>query len=457
MKKILLSLALVSIVGLSKAQAPTWVSKTTGAPALHFAQVVKAVDANTIWFSDGKATAATDLGRYIGLSTDGGNTWSNKLVSGPPAAATIGDMHPISATTAWIVSSGAGSQNGIWKSTNAGTTWTKQATASFNTTGIVGPSFANVVHFWDENNGFAAGDPFGTTAANLKFEMYTTSNGGTNWTNITAAPVPLDGAEFGYTSKITVQGNSIWLGTDLGRVLYSSNRGTSWQAFDTPAVDFGGVTVTGFTADVAFKDSTNGLLISNEDGIALLFSSSNSGSSWTPITPTGTFYASNIAYVPGTANTYVTSGFTNGSSFTIDGGQTWTEIQGSDPAIGKYYGSLDFINATTGFSGGMSQAQVDGVPVPAFSVLSGSVALSVSDVNSNKTKLTAFPNPAVEVVTLKSSKDIKEVAIIDLSGKVVKREKSNGQVNVSNLAKGTYVAQAIYADGSVENTKVIKK
>lgn len=105
----------------------------------------------------------------------------------------------------------------------------------------------------------------------------------------------------------------------------------------------------------------------------------------------------------------------------------------------------------------MSQAQVDGVPVPAFSVLSGSVTLGVSDVNSNKTKLTAFPNPAVDVVTLKSSKDIKEVAIIDLSGKVIKREKSNGQVNVSNLAKGTYLAQAIYADGSIETTKVIKK
>lgn len=82
MKKILFSLALVSIAGLSKAQAPTWVSKTTSAPALHFAQVVKAVNASTIWFSDGKATAATDQGRYIGLSTDGGNTWANKLVSG---------------------------------------------------------------------------------------------------------------------------------------------------------------------------------------------------------------------------------------------------------------------------------------------------------------------------------------------------------------------------------------
>ncbi|GGG46352.1 putative secreted protein (Por secretion system target) [Epilithonimonas arachidiradicis] len=455
MKKILFSLALISITGLAQAQTPTWVTKTTGAPALHFATNVKAVDANTIWFSDTASSSATDTGRYIGLSTDGGNTWTNKLVTGPVAAATIGDMHPISATTAWIVSSGSGSQNGIWKSTNAGTSWTKQTTASFNT----GVSFANVVHFWDENVGFAAGDPF-QSGANQRFEMYTTTNGGTTWTNIPAgtAPAPLNGAEFGYTNKITVQGNNIWLGTDLGRVLYSPNRGASWQAFQTPAVDFGGVTVSGFTADVAFRDSTNGLLASDEDGVSLLYSTTDSGANWTPITPNGPFYANNIVYVPGTANTYVSSGYDLGSSYSTDGGLNWTEI-GNDPTYEKYFGSLSFISPTVGFTGGVSQAQstATGLPFPSFSVLSGDLTLAVSDVNVNKTKLTAFPNPAVDVVNLKSSKDIKEIAIIDLSGKVVKREKSNGQVNVSNLAKGTYVAQAIYTDGSVENTKVIKK
>lgn len=455
MKKILFSLALISTVGLANAQSPTWVPKTTGAPSLHYVNVLKAVDANTLWFSDGKASAATDLNNYIGLSLDGGNTWDNKLISGPTSGATIGDMHPVSATTAWIVSSGSGSQNGIWKTTNSGNTWTKQVTAPFSTA----ISFANQVYFWDENNGFCAGDPFGA-GPNVRFEMYRTTNGGTNWTNVPVgtAPVPLNGTEFGYTSKITVQGDNIWLGTDVGRLLYSPDRGASWQAFQTPVVDFGGVTTEGFTADVAFKDTNNGLMVENQDGIGILYTSSDKGATWTDITPVGAFYASNIAYVPGTANTYVTSGYTDGSSFTTDGGQSWTEIPGSDPAMGKYFGSLAFINDTTGFAGGMSQAQIDNVPIPAFNILSGKLeSLAVSDVNANKAKLSAYPNPAVDVVTLKSSKDIKEIAIIDLSGKIVKREKSNGQVNVSNLAKGTYIAQAVYADGSVENTKVIKK
>jgi len=460
MKKLLFSLALVSLSGLAHAQTPTWVTKTTGAPALHYANVLKAVDANTIWFADSKATAATDTGRYIGLSTDGGNTWANKLVNGPGSTATVGDIHPISATTAWIITcppaGGAASLNGVWKTTDAGTTWTKQTTASYSTS----ISFSNIVHFWDANNGFTAGDPFGT-GANKRFEMYTTTNGGTTWTNIPAgtAPAPKNGEEYGYTSKITVVGDNMWLGTDVGRILYSPNRGASWQAFQTDVVDFGGVTVDGFTADVAFKDTNNGLMVENQSGVGILRSSSDKGATWTEITPTGTFYASSIAYVPGTANTYVTTGVDEGTSYTTDGGLTWTEIENADPTIGKYYTTLDFISPTVGFAGGVSQAvsTSTNMPFPSFSVLSGNLNLGVSDVNANKTKLTAFPNPAVDVVNLKSSKDIKEVAIIDLSGKIVKREKSNGQVNVSNLAKGTYVAQAVYVDGSVENTKVIKK
>lgn len=455
MKKILFSLALVSIAGLTKAQTPTWVAKTTGAPALHFVSILKAVDANTLWFSDTKSTSATDTGRYIGISTDGGNTWTNKLVTAPSASATIGDIHPISSTTAWLISSGSGSQNGVWKSTDAGSTWTKQTTASYSTS----ISFANVVHFWDANVGFTAGDPF-QAGSNQRFEMYTTTNGGTTWTNLPVgvAPAPLNGNEYGYTSKITVQGDNIWLGTDVGRLLYSPNRGASWQAFQTPVVDFGGVTTEGFTADVAFKDTNNGLMVEDQDGIGVLWTSSDKGQTWTDVIPNGTFYPNNIAYVPGTANTYVTSGFDAGSSYSTDGGLNWIEI-GSDPTLEKYFGSLAFISPTVGFAGGVSGAQstTSGLPFPAFSVLSGNLNLAVSDVNANKAKLTAYPNPAVDVVTFKSSKDIKEVAIIDLSGKIVKREKTNSQINVSNLAKGTYVAQAIYADGSVENTKVIKK
>lgn len=459
MKKALFSLALVSIVNFSKAQTPAWTTKTTGAPALHFVNVLKAVDANNLWFSDTAASAATDTGKYIGLSTDGGTTWTNKVVTGPAAGgATIGDIHPVSASTAWIITcppaGGTASQNGVWKTTDAGSTWTKQTSAAFSTA----ISFANVVYFWDANNGFAAGDPFGT-GANKRFEMYTTTNGGTNWTNLGTgvAPAPLNGEEYGYTSKITVVGDNIWLGTDLGRLLYSPNRGGSWQAFQTQVVDFGGVTVTDFTADMAFKDANNGLIVEDQAGVGILYSTADKGATTSIITPNGAFYPNNIAYVPGTANTYVTSGFSDGSSYSNDGGLNWTEIASDPETPGKYYGSLQFLSPTVGFSGGASQAAIGGLNLPSFSVLSGSVNLAVAEANANKLKLSVFPNPVSEVLNLKSDKEITGVTVIDLSGKIIKREKGASQINVSNLAKGTYVVQAAYKNGSVENTKFIKK
>ena len=457
MKKVLFSLSLIGLSLLSNAQ--TWQGIETAAPALHFPSVVKMVDANTIWFSDSKATAATDTGRYIGVSTDGGATWSNKLITAPAAAATIGDIHPVSATTAYMVSSGTGSQNGIWKTTDSGTTWTKQTSASYSTTTSSAASFANVVYFWDANNGFTAGDPIGPLATR-KFEMYSTTNGGTNWTAISSAPAPLGGAEFGYTSKITVSGNNIWLGTDIGRLLYSPNRGTSWQAFQTPAVDFGGVTTADNVASVAFKDSTNGLLITYDyvvegSEIAILYSTSDSGQTWEPVENTGTFYPSDIVYVPGTPNTYVTSG-SDGSSYSTDGGLTWTDIA-YDPTTSPYKGSLAFLNSTTGFAGGFSQTMIDSLPIAGIYKFNGDLSLAVSDANASKAKLVAYPNPATDVVKLKSAKEIKSVNILDLSGKVVKTVKTTSEVNVSSLNKGVYILQASYKDGSFENTKVIKK
>ena len=46
---------------------------------------------------------------------------------------------------------------------------------------------------------------------------------------------------------------------------------------------------------------------------------------------------------------------------------------------------------------------------------------------------------------------------MDLSGKRVKAVQTKGEVNVSSLTKGTYILQVLYTNGSVENTKWIKK
>lgn len=74
-----------------------------------------------------------------------------------------------------------------------------------------------------------------------------------------------------------------------------------------------------------------------------------------------------------------------------------------------------------------------------------------------KSTLKVFPNPAVDVVNVSSKEEIKAVSIMDLSGKEVKAVQTKGEVNVSSLTKGTYILQVLYTNGSVENTKLIKK
>ena len=449
MKKLLLTLSLATLPFAANAQS--WQAITTNAPSLHFVNNIRMVDANTIWFSDQAATSATDQGAYIGRSVDGGATWTN--IAPAIAGAGIGDISAISASTAYIVTfppaaSDPAALNGVWKTTDGGATWVEQRTAAYSNAN----SFANIVHFWDANVGITAGDPI-----NGKFEIYNTTNGGTTWTLNAGAPAPAAG-EYGYTGKRAVSGNTIWYGTNQGRLLRSNDKGVTWGIYSTPAVDFGTAANNG---DFSFKDSQNGLLLISETVNSVetvtLWTTSDGGQSWIDLTPSGNFYGGDIEYVPGTANMYVTSG-SEGASYSKDGGQTWTDIV-NPSANPTYKGNTTFLSSSVGFAGGISGAQETSTQLPYGGIykLVGDLALAVNDTAVKKNSLVAYPNPATDIVNLKAGKEIKAVTIIDASGKVAKRQETSSTVDVSKLSKGVYILQAAYKDGSFENTKVIKK
>lgn len=447
MKKLLLSLGVLTMGSVFYAQqAPGWDGYATDAPGLHYPYAMSVVNDNVVWFADHALTSATDKSKLTTLSTNGGLTWTSKAIVGPAVSSTVGDFVAVSANTAWMISSGSGAQNGVWKTTDSGTSWTKQTTAAF---GGNSESFANIVYFWDENEGFSAGDP--TTANGGRFEIYRTVNGGTNWTKLNTAPLA-DG-DFGYTHLRWVLGNNVWMGTDVGNILYSPDKGVTWQRFVSPALDFGGVTVAGSFAQLAFKDASNGLLLTNDTGAVGLYRTSDSGANWEPIDPIGNFYGGDIAHVPGTVNTYVSSSG-DGASYSLDGGENWVDMEfpaGEAP----YGGTIQFTSPTIGYMGGMSQAAIDGIPVSAMYKFRGQF-LAVSDVNASKAKLTIANNPVGDKVELKSTKEIVTATVIDMAGKAIKRENA-ASFNVSNLSKGTYIIQVQYKDGSFENTKMIKK
>ena len=452
MKKLLLSgFALLAIT----AQAQSWAPQATNFPANFGVDEIAIVDANTVWTFAYDGSGGGTYPKIVSRTLNGGTTWTATNVAGLPANALISDIAAIDGNTAWIVTAPSANPvtaNGIWKTVNGGTTWTRQnATGQYTSAA----SFANHVHFWDANNGWTSGDPVAG-----KFEMFKTSNGGTTWTAVPGALAPESEDEFTYVGVKKVVGDNIWVGTSTGRVLRSNDRGTTWAGSSSPALDFGGVITAGSSAKFAFKDKDNGILITVDDNtFAGIYSTSNGGANWEILDTTGVWFYGDIAHVPGTANTYVSTGINSaaeqgtGSSYSTDGGATWTIIDNIPGIEGGQRGAVDFLNSTTGWAGYFSDGPGGAAGIFKFV---GDLSLAVSN-TAVKSALKVYPNPAVDMVTVSSNKEVKSVNIIDLSGKQVKSFKGGNQINVSSLVKGTYILQVSYGNGAVENTKLIKK
>ena len=73
-----------------------------------------------------------------------------------------------------------------------------------------------------------------------------------------------------------------------------------------------------------------------------------------------------------------------------------------------------------------------------------------------KINMSIFPNPANDVIAIKSDGiEIEKVAILDINGKLIMSHSKNfDQINVENLTKGTYILQVNNANNS---TKFIKQ
>ena len=85
---------------------------------------------------------------------------------------------------------------------------------------------------------------------------------------------------------------------------------------------------------------------------------------------------------------------------------------------------------------------------------------SVPDINTTKSsKVSFFPNPAVESITIESSDNIKSIYIVDLKGQVVYtlNEVSNKQViNITDLNSGMYFIKYYVNDTSYTEKLIIK-
>ena len=163
--------------------------------------------------------------------------------------------------------------------------------------------------------------------------------------------------------------------------------------------------------------------------------------------------AGSYSYIPGTQVIVKTSANTSspGSAYSEDNGATWTVFGAAEQR-----GTVEFINGTTGWSGGFSTDQNTG----GIFKFNGNLTLATNDVAATK-KFTASPNPTSGMLTLSSDNaSISEVFVIDMLGKQVMNASfdsvNTASINMSNLNAGVYIVSAKDASGKVEVMRVVK-
>lgn len=86
-------------------------------------------------------------------------------------------------------------------------------------------------------------------------------------------------------------------------------------------------------------------------------------------------------------------------------------------------------------NGGPSGSNSNYIGIDTFSLVRPALAVS----NVNKARVSIYPNPATDYLNVSSDAKIMNVEVFDISGKKVRAKFVNNQVDVKNLAKGSYI------------------
>ncbi|KAB2909460.1 MAG: T9SS type A sorting domain-containing protein [Ignavibacteriales bacterium] len=326
----------------------TWTVQASGfATVSRGIRYMSVVDNNVVWAS---AYDGANTSNYISdftRTTNGGAQW----IAGVPAGTSgwgNAMIFAISATTAWMPLFNATAGGGkIIKTTDGGATWVHQSTATFTAP----DGFANVVHFFDANNGFAMGDQ-----TNGYFELYTTTNGGDNWVRVPQNNIPAVVAndEYGVVGYYDAVGSTAWFTTNKSRVLKTTDMGYTWTAYTTPVT-------SGNQNNIRMRDINNGIIFDGTNsGAPKLYRTTDGGVTWSPLLFSGAYYTNDYQYVPGTLNSWIATGAAtgvSGCSYSNDDGATWVDFSSQ---IGLQMLAAGFFDNTTGWAGAFNSSPTEG-------------------------------------------------------------------------------------------------
>jgi photosystem II stability/assembly factor-like uncharacterized protein len=289
---------------------PAWTNQSSGVTAR--LRGVSAVTERVAW--------ASGSGGTVLRTSDGGATWQRLTVPGAEKL-DFRDIDAVSEDVAFVLSIGSGESSRIYKTIDAGRTWTLQFT---NTDP---KAFFDAMAFWDPNRGIAFSD-----SVDGQLVILQTRDGGKTWTRVPAAGLPpaLDneGAFAASGTNVAVMGRDrVWIGTSTSRVLRSSDGGLTWAAASTPLA-------TGSSAgifSIAFRDAEHGIVVGGDyrkesEAIDNAAITSDGGRTWTALKGL-TGFRSVVTYLPSSSSVIALG--PQGADLSLDDGKTWTPLTGA--------------------------------------------------------------------------------------------------------------------------------
>lgn len=200
-------------------------------------------------------------------------------------------------------------------------------------------AFFDAMHWLDDTTGIIFGDAVGDCLT-----MFRTTNAGQTWSRLPcdAIPkkVPGEAAFAASNGNIASAGDTVWVitGGAVSRVLRSLDAGRTWQATALPVVQGG--PMTGAFA-LSFANAYTGLAIGGnwedpENNLGNLCMTQDGGDTWALVSEgRGPGYRSCVIHHPLDKDQVVAVGFL-GMDVSLDGGRNWTHVSDSAHYVARF-------------------------------------------------------------------------------------------------------------------------
>lgn len=211
-------------------------------------------------------------------------------------------------------------------------------------------AFYDSMDFWNAQEGLAIGDPTEDCMS-----IIITRDGGKTWNKLNCDVLPMakegEAAFAASDTNIAIVGNHTWIATGgkTSRILYSSDRGYTWEVYETPIIQ--GKETTGMYS-IDFYDENNGFAIGGDytkpnDTLNNKIRTKDGGKTW-QVVANGKRpgYRSCVQYIPNSkGRELVAIGF-KGIDYSNDSGESWKHL--SDEG---FY-TIRFLNDSVAYAAG---------------------------------------------------------------------------------------------------------